>query len=602
MAQSNTLILGKFVIGKQSVVGDPRRKWEDRVYTSFVEREIDDPLVVGIVADGVGSADFGARGAQLAVDTVVDNLHKSRGDDIPALLKSAMEAANSAVYMDNQANEGDGLSTLVVMVVYRGRCYVGNVGDSRAYWVRGEKKKILQLTRDHSYYNVYGGDPKAENANVVVNAIGHKPDVQVDFGFYLEPDITKEDAYRMGYAGVPLQPGDAIVLCSDGLIKEDEDGHPYARSEEIIEAVSSEYDADRAAIKMVSLAEGRRPGDNVSVVTLQYLTPQIIHEAKTKTQQAKNRQTLLRVGAGVVAFVAIVVIGVLGYQLSQKPTQVTVFQTLTPAPTMTATQPIDPGQARVDQVNGTDASVVTGQILEPGTQVTTGEGGVQVVVGAENGAGVIYLFGGSAIQLNFTEKLQPILQSGALYIQPARGMGEVHFAQWPMVKATVTGSRMIVQVQNGDVWVYCFEGECWLVVGEEARTIDLGSKRVYHVDVGVWGDAMIMEYEEKWDWNVKCNFCMFEIVPSPTPTSTPIPAQPTKKPKDSTYGAGFNWDDRFMMSEMQRGKIALQTNTISSVVFTFWLILLSAGQSFQIHKLAPYASLFLIIILAFLIH
>jgi len=203
--------------------------------------------------------------------------------------------------------------------------------------------------------------------------------------------------------------------------------------------------------------------------------------------------------------------------------------------------------------------------------------------------------------LNFTENLQPVLQSGALYIQPASGMGEVYFDQWPTAKATVTGSRMIVEVQDGDVWVYCFEGECWLVIGEEARTIDPGSKRVYHAAAGAWGDAILMEYEEKWDWNVKCNFCMFEIVPSPTPTSTPVPAQPTKKPKDSTYGSRFNWDDRFMMSEMQRETVALQTNTIFSVFFTFLLLLLSASQSIQIRRLVPYTSLFLIFILVFMI-
>ncbi|MHC1598969.1 MAG: protein phosphatase 2C domain-containing protein, partial [Candidatus Methanofastidiosia archaeon] len=70
----------KYVIGQQSVVGDPRRKYEDRAYIREIERKNGAPLLTAIVADGVGSADFGARGAQLAIDTVVDLITRSRGD------------------------------------------------------------------------------------------------------------------------------------------------------------------------------------------------------------------------------------------------------------------------------------------------------------------------------------------------------------------------------------------------------------------------------------------------------------------------------------------------------------------------------------------
>jgi len=535
-ANFDNLVQGKYVIGKQSVVGDPRRKWEDRVHTSVVDRINGVPLLVGIVADGVGSADFGARGAQLAIDTVLYELEQSSGDDIPALIEHAVVVANKKVYAENQKNDGDGLSTLVVMVIHQDRCYVGNVGDSRAYWVRGEKKKILQLTRDHSYYNIYGGDPNASNAGVVVNAIGNKPEVQVDLGFYLEPGIEQEKAYRLGYAGVPLQPGDAIVLCSDGLIKEDSQGAPYVQMNEIIDAVQSEYETDRAAIKMVSHAEGRRPDDNVSAVTIQYLSPELVKRMASQTERARRQRVWGRASAGALALLVIGLIGFMGYQLRQKPETVEVFLTLTPVPTMTATQPIDPGKARVDQVNGTGASVSVGQFLDTGSSVFSSDGGVKVVVGEQTGrAGIIYLFGKGAMQLNFTEKMNPMLQTGALYIQPGSGSADVQFEQWAEMKARVSGSRMIVEIKDPDVWIYCFEGECQLFVGDQSRTVPVGSKRVYRTGSGVWEDVVEMTYDEKWVWNEKCNFCMFEIIPTPTPTPTtaPVQPQPTKKPKDS---------------------------------------------------------------------
>lgn len=598
---NDNLVLGKYVIGKQSVVGDPRRKWEDRAHISLVERSHDEPLLVGIVADGVGSADFGARGAQLTIDTVLQVLEQSRGDDIPALIERAVETANKKVYGDNQENEGDGLSTLVVMVIYRGRCYVGNVGDSRAYWIRGEKKKILQLTRDHSYYNIYGGDPDASNAGVVVNAIGNKPEVQVDLGFYLEPGIEKEKAYRLGYAGVPLQPGDAIVLCSDGLIKEDPQGNPYVQMNEIIDAAQSEYETDRAAIKMVSRAEGRRPDDNVSAVTIQYLLPETIKQMASRTERAQRQRVWMPVVGGVLAVIVFMLIGFMAYQLRQKPTE--IFLTLTPVPTMTATQPIDPGKARVDQVNGNGASVSVGQFLDTGSSVFSSDEGVKVVIGDQTGkAGVIYLFGKSAMQLNFADKMIPMLQTGALYIQPGSGSADVQFEQWSDVKARVSGSRMIVEIQDDGVWIYCFEGECQLFVGDQSRTVPVGSKRVYWISSRIWEEAMELPYDERWEWNVKCNFCMFEIIPTPTPTATVAPAQPqpTKKPKDS-YGSGFNWDDRFAIQETQRKNIAFRGNSFFSIIFTASLLLMLNFKSLEIQKIIGYAGIFTLLIFLMII-
>ena len=202
MATQN-VIQGKYVLGSKSVVGDPRRRWEDRAYVGEIQRPNNEPLVVGIVADGVGSADFGARGAQLAIDTVIASLQDSHGDDIPALIDAAVASANSTVYRDNQKNAGDGLTTLVIAVICKDRCYVGNVGDSRAYWAQlpadGKQGRILPLTRDHSYYNIYGGDPNSAEAGIVVNAIGKKPSVQVDCGFYLKKDESQQDDPKKAY-------------------------------------------------------------------------------------------------------------------------------------------------------------------------------------------------------------------------------------------------------------------------------------------------------------------------------------------------------------------------------------------------------------------
>lgn len=523
---TQSIIQGKYVIGSKSAVGDPRRKWEDRVYVGEIPQANGNALVVGIVADGVGSADFGSRGAQLAIDVVLEYIKNSQDTDIPSLIENAIAKANTAVYNDNQKNEGDGLTTLVVAVIYKERCYVGNVGDSRAYWVQIPSKdksgRVLQLTRDHTYYNIYGGNEHSEEAGVVVNAIGKKAKVEVDCGFYLKKSETEsfdlEKAYHLGIAGLPLQPGDSIVLCSDGLIKDSPEGNPYTKPGEILDALQSEHLQDRAAIKLVSQAEGRRPDDNVSVVTIQYLSRAIVNEIKSRSAQAKTIKMLSVAGlaiAGLLAFALIISLMSRVSKLANQPTTTPILITNTPIPSPTITPTVPPGQASVHEVNGGAANVTVGQLLAPETSLSTGQAGVRIVVGEQGGsAGIMYWFPGSAGIVDFdASMMRPKLENGALYIQPGSGSAEVKFSKTGLV-ATVSGSSMIVEVKGDKIILYCFEGQCRLGVD-----VPVDNFLVFNIVTNQWGTPTQMSYNEKWAWSSSCNNCI-ESVPSPTPSPT----------------------------------------------------------------------------------
>ena len=527
---SQSVIQGKYVLGSKSVVGDPRRKWEDRVFVGQVQRPNESSLIVGIVADGVGSAEFGARGAQLAIDTVLSSFQNSCGTDITELIEAAVESANSAVFHDNAKNDGDGLTTLVVAVIYNDRCFIGNVGDSRAYWLQQATKdksgRVLQLTRDHNYYNIYGGDKNNLEANVVVNAIGKKAKVQVDCGFFLKKkDDEKDDldkAYQLGLAGLPLKPGDTILLCSDGLIKSGPTGEAYIKPSEMIEAVQTEYAPNMAAIKMVSCAEGRRPDDNVSAVTIQYLPPKLVEDMKARSHQARFVKNAIRAGLALLAFFAFAVIIGLGVQvvhLTNQPTPTPILITNTPIPSRTMTPAVAPGEASVHEVNGGSASVTEGQILLPGTSIFSNEAGVRIAVGDSGGnTGIMYWYPNSAGTLDFDAFImKPRLENGALYIQPGSGSAEVYFSKTDLV-ASVSGSRMIVEVKGNEIIVYCFDGKCRL-----GKDIPAGSSLVFDTITNQWSDAMPMSYDEQWVWSSSCNNCIV-IVPSPTASS--IPATP----------------------------------------------------------------------------
>lgn len=538
MASENVVKQGKYVLGSKSAVGDPRRKWEDRVYVGEILRPEDEPLIVGIVADGVGSADNGARGAQLAIDTVIANIQKSQGSDILAIIEIAIVAANNAVFSENNRNMGDGLTTLVVCVIHRDRCYVGNVGDSRVYWVQAADPKkpgrALQLTRDHSYFNIYGGDQYSPEAGILVNAIGKKETVDVDFGFYLKGD-DYDQAYKLGMTGLPLKAGDTILLCSDGLIKSSPLGEPYIKMSEIVEASQSEFEPDKAAIKMVSQAEGRRPDDNVSAVTIQYLSRELVNAIKARSKAAQTTRLLIRIAVVVVSVLAVLIIGTLSYKLMTAKPASTVYIniTYTPFPSPTITPTVLPGLAMVQEVSGGSANLIQNQTITSGQQIDTRDAGVKIVVGQIGGnSAVMYWFKNNTTgTVDFdSSMLRPTIKSGSIYIQPAPGTtAEVHFANTDLV-ATVTGSRMIVGVNGKDITVYCFEGVCRM-----GKTIPVMHYLTFNVETSQWtptNGAALMDYTQQWGWSNDCNSCLGDSVPSPTP-----PPPPTRPAQSQQTGA-----------------------------------------------------------------
>lgn len=127
------------------------------------------------------------------------------------------------------------------------RMFIGHVGDSRAYRIRGGA--IQQLTRDHSLFNDYLAampDLTEEQRNeipknVITRALGMQEQVAVD----LQSD--------------EVRPGDVFVLCSDGLsgMLEDED---------ILMVAESTTDLQEACRQMVALANEHGGEDNITAL------------------------------------------------------------------------------------------------------------------------------------------------------------------------------------------------------------------------------------------------------------------------------------------------------------------------------------------------
>ncbi|MBU1567765.1 MAG: Stp1/IreP family PP2C-type Ser/Thr phosphatase [Proteobacteria bacterium] len=165
-----------------------------------------------VVADGMGGHAGGEVASALAVETVFKALvgggKRGKTESCNAeALQAAIELANNTIYQNAQMNpEQKGMGTTLTFMCWdRCQFYLGHVGDSRVYRLRGHE--LIQLTRDHTWVDMQVrvgvlSQQEAEHArmrHILVKSLGTQPGI--------EPDIVSVD----------VKPNDRFLLCSDGL-------------------------------------------------------------------------------------------------------------------------------------------------------------------------------------------------------------------------------------------------------------------------------------------------------------------------------------------------------------------------------------------------
>jgi serine/threonine protein phosphatase PrpC len=188
-------------------------KVRERNEDSFAVRR---DLGLFLVADGMGGAPGGALASSLAVRSVVQSFKRSHRRSPPASRSAQAERAR-LVRAFRRANDHvfataclypqhKGMATtLAGLVVAGNHAVVAHVGDSRVYRVRG-KSQIR--TRDHSI----GEDEKWRRENANAPEL-HDPDMQAK----LVEVVGRDRSIRVTTCILPIQRGDAFVLCTDGL-------------------------------------------------------------------------------------------------------------------------------------------------------------------------------------------------------------------------------------------------------------------------------------------------------------------------------------------------------------------------------------------------
>lgn len=148
-------------------------------------------------------------------------------------------------------------TTLVAAVIDGDTMYVANVGDSRLYLVRDCLK---QVTRDHSFVEEMvslgklerGSRDYRDQKNIITRAVGMEDRLEIDF-------------FEVG-----LEPGDYVLMCSDGLSNMLEDA-------ELEEIICSDLSLEEKTEKLITVANDNGGRDNISVILIE---PEIGEEVR----------------------------------------------------------------------------------------------------------------------------------------------------------------------------------------------------------------------------------------------------------------------------------------------------------------------------------
>jgi serine/threonine protein phosphatase PrpC len=241
----------------------------------FEVKQSADQLPVGlfIVCDGIGGHQAGEVASHWAIETVkqeLANLFAARDPratirlaepsgtrrlaetEMEDRLRRAVERANEVVhgYARNRPGEAADLGTTITMALVQGTtAYVANVGDSRTYLIRGGR--AAPITRDHSLVASLVGAGQITpdevythpQRNLIYRSLGQKSQVEVD--------VFRQE----------LQPGDVLLLCSDGLWE-------MVRDPEIVRIVAQTSDPQQACRRLVNAANAAGGEDNITAVVV----------------------------------------------------------------------------------------------------------------------------------------------------------------------------------------------------------------------------------------------------------------------------------------------------------------------------------------------
>jgi protein phosphatase len=325
-------------VAAHSHAGMSGKNNEDRFAVTSYQLDEEDltPVLLAVVADGIGGHRAGEVAAELAVDHITQAMSESdMRRPTKALERAIHEASDAIAEHASSSDEQKGMgATCACILVIGDKLYTATVGDSRIYLLR--EGRIQQVTTDHTWVqeavekNILTPEQARDHPNVHVirRYLGSPNPPEVDFRLRLYD--SEADALAESNQGLQLRPGDTFLICSDGLTD-------LVWNDEIAEIIRSRPNLKSAAQELIDTANQRGGHDNITVVLIS--APRNL---KTATAPQKRNWLPWIIGGGIallllVVFASVLIINLLRMNVFDTPTP--TF-TISPLPTTAHTETI----------------------------------------------------------------------------------------------------------------------------------------------------------------------------------------------------------------------------------------------------------------------
>jgi serine/threonine protein phosphatase PrpC len=216
------------------------------------------PFGLFIVADGMGGHMYGQEASRLGIQTMIDQvLPRVSGNgelneaDFRRHLIDGAQRANYAIYQRNKAQRTEMGTTITAVLIINATALVVNVGDSRTYLYRKDEG-LRKVTKDHSLvaYLVEAGIIQPDD-------IYNHPQRNQIYRSLGAEQVIPVDSFRE-----QLQPGDTLLLCSDGLWE-------MVRDPLIQQILRKGADPSQTSNTLLHAALDGGGADNVSMIVIQ---------------------------------------------------------------------------------------------------------------------------------------------------------------------------------------------------------------------------------------------------------------------------------------------------------------------------------------------
>ena len=240
-------------VGTATDVGRVRAGNEDALLAVRADGARHGQILVA-VADGMGGHKAGEVASAMAVEALERALRdvEATADPDELLAYAAQLGNRNILEAATEDPEKDGMGTTLVCALVNadGQAVIANVGDSRAYGFTSAGTMLITI--DHTWVNqqVLAGEMSEREArqspfrNLLTRTLGNAAHVEVDL-----------------FKGFQLEPGDALVLVSDGITC-------YLDESDFSTVLESAASAQEAAERLVEEAVRRGGADNATAVVL----------------------------------------------------------------------------------------------------------------------------------------------------------------------------------------------------------------------------------------------------------------------------------------------------------------------------------------------